>query len=256
MVRFFVLFLFGVSSSFSQNAEIVLKSSYSHNYALGYCYYVEDNIDTSKLFFVGIVKITSSNQDARVVGATHLLKSKTKELNGNTYKLKSVVKQDTSLTMLFDIYFAPENQINIIKSSRLKNQIIVFNNIKDTLIRRLNINDSMYSFNRSNYLVIYTKNKNVKIKIDSGKVVRYNDLIKPGQSAEFITVKVNNSSKAVLYTTAIVTGGMVGFAVATTTESLINKQIIPSFEYLSNINYNTGRILMSIYKQDKQITLD
>lgn len=256
MVRFFVLFLFGVSSSFSQNAEIVLKSAYSHNYALGYCYYVEDNIDTSKLFFVGIVKITSSNQDARVVGATHLLKSKTKELNGNTYKLKSVVKQDTSLTMLFDIYFAPENQINIIKSSRLKNQIIVFNNIKDTLTRRLNINDSMYSFNRSKYLVIYTKNKNVKIKIDSGKVVRYNDLIKPGHSAEFITVKVNNSSKAVLYTTAIFTGGMVGFAVATTTESLINKQIIPSFEYLSNINYNTGRILMSIYKQEKQITLD
>jgi hypothetical protein len=256
MIRFFVLFLFIVLKSFSQKAEIVLKSGYSHNYALGYCYYVEDKIDTSKLFFVGIVKITSSNLDAHVVGATHLLKAKTKELNGNTYKLKSVLKLDTSLVMLFDIYFAPENQISSIKAARLKDQIIVFNNIKDTLTRRLNINDSMYSFNRSKYLVIYTKNKNVKIKIDSGKVVRYNDKIKPGQTAEFITVKVNNSSKAILYTTAIATGGMIGFVAASTTESLINKQIIPSFEYLSNINYNTGRILMSIYQKDRQITLD
>lgn len=252
-----ILFFFIASflSSFSQRSEIVFKSKVNHNYALGYDYYVEDNIDTTKLLFMGVLKIISGNQDVFVVEATHLLKTKAKELNGNSYKLKSFSKQDTTLTLLFDIYFAPENQVKLIKQSRLTSQVIVFNNIKDTLTRRLVVNDSMYSFNRSKCFLIETKNKNVKIKIDSAKTVRYNDRIKPGQPAEFITVKASNNT-ALIYVAAAVTGGLVGIAVASTTQALTNRQIIPSLEFLSNVNYITGRILMNIYPIDKRISLN
>lgn len=257
MIRVFVLFLliFCTGFLFSQRSEVVLKSKITHNYALGYDYYIEDNIDTTKLFFMGVLKIVSGNQDVFIIEATHLLKIKAKELNGNSYKLKSFSKQDTTLTLLFDIYYAPENQVKLIKQSRLKDQIIVFNNIKDTLIRRLVVNDSMYSFNRSKYFLIDTKNKNVKIKIDSAKTVRYNDRIKPGQPVEFITVKASNNT-ALIYAAAAVTGGLVGIAVASTTQVLTNRQIIPSLEFLSNVNYITGRILMNIYPIDKQISLN
>jgi hypothetical protein len=113
----------------------------------------------------------------------------------------------------------------------------------------------MYSFNRSKYLVIDTKNKNVKIKIDSATTVRYNDRIKPGQIAEFITVKANHNA-ALLYSAAGATAGMVGIAIVATTEALMNKHLKPSTEFLSNMNYLTGRILMTIYPMDKRVTLN
>ncbi|MES2760976.1 MAG: hypothetical protein V4677_02170 [Bacteroidota bacterium] len=257
MIRslFFVLVLSIHFYSFSQRSEIVQRSAVKHNYAIGFDYYVEDNIDTTRLLFMGVIQITSGNSDVSLVSATHLLKTKTKELNGNSYKLKSFSKQDTTLILLFDIYYASENQVKLIKQSRLKDQVIVFNNIKDTLTRRLNINDSMYSFKRSKYLIIDTKNKNVKIKIDSATTVRYNDRIKPGQIAEFITVKANNGA-ALLYSAAGATAGVVGVVIVATTESLINRHVKPGNEFLSNMNYLTGRILMNIYPMDKQIILN
>ncbi len=252
---FFVLVLSIHFYSFSQRSEIIQRSAVKHNYAIGYDYYVEDNIDTTRLLFMGVIQITTGNSDVSLVSATHLLKTKAKEINGNSYKLKNFLKRDTTLILLFDIYYASENQVNLIKQSRLKNQVIVFNNIKDTLTRRLTINDSMYSFNRSKYLVIDTKNKNVKIRIDSATTVRYNDRIKPGQIAEFITVKANNNA-ALLYSAAGATAGLVGVVIVATAEGLINKHVKPSNEFLSNMNYLTGRILMNIYPMDTRISLD
>lgn len=257
MIRF--LFLVLVLSihyfSFSQKSEIIQRSTVKHDYLVGYDYYVEDNIDTTRLLFMGVIQITCGNSDVSLVSATHLLKSKAKQISGNSYRLKSFSKRDTSLVLLFDVYYAPENQIDLIRNYKLKNQVIVFNNIKDTLTRRLNINDSMYSFNRSKYIVIDTKNKNIKIKIDSSTTVRYNDKIKPGQTTEFITVKANNNAK-LLYSTVGATSGIAGVIVLMTTEALMNKQLLPSTEFLSNINYITGRILMRVYPMDKQITIN
>lgn len=257
MIRslFLVLVLLIHFYSFSQKAEVIQRSAVKHDYLVGYDYYVEDNIDTTRLLFMGVIQIVCGNSDVSLVSATHLLKSKAKQISGNSYRLKSFSKGDTSLVMLFDVYYASEKQIDLIRQNRLKNQLFVFNNIKDTLTRRLNINDSMYSFSRSKFLIINTNNKNVKIKIDSATTVRYNDRIKPGQIAEFITVKANNNAK-LLYSTVGATSGLAGLAVVLTTEAMMNKQLFPSTEFLSNINYITGRILMSIYPKDKQITIN
>ena len=252
--KLLTLFVLICLNGFSQKSEVVLTSGVKHNYAIGYDYYVEENIDTTKLLFMGRLKMITSNQDEFVVKTTHLLKIKAKELNGNSYKLKNFSIQDTTLTLYFDVYYAPDNQVALIKKAKLKDKVIVFNNIKDTLTRRLTINDSIYSFNRSKYLVINTFNQNIKIKIDSAKVVRYNDQIKPGQQAEFISVKANNTA-ALVYSAAGATAGLVGVAAVSAAYALRNKYLDPGSELLSNINYITGRILMTIYPMDKEISI-
>lgn len=107
-VLFFLFFICG--SLFSQRSEIVFQSKATHNYAIGKLFYIEDVIDTSRLMHMATIKITSSNQDFFVSKAHNLLEFKTKELNANSYKLKSYSTVDTTLIMLFDVYFASENK--------------------------------------------------------------------------------------------------------------------------------------------------
>lgn len=249
-----IIALFYFNFTFSQKSKIILQSNLKHNYAIGKDYYVEDAIDTTRLLFMGVIQITSSNQDALIVGGIHLLKTKTKELNGNGYRLKSFETKDTTIIMLFDIYFVPDKQVELIKINRLKNNIIVFNNIKDTLIRRLVVNETMYSFKRNKSILIETNNKNIQIKIDTAKTIRYNDRIKQEQLTEFLTVKPINTS-ALIYTGAAVTGGLIGIAVATTADVLMYKNLLPSREFLSNLNYNVGRVLIEIYPLDNKILI-
>ena len=65
MPRIFILYFFVLVSNnfFSQKTEVVFKSSITHNYVIGNDYYVEDNIDTNKLLFMGIIRITVNNLD-------------------------------------------------------------------------------------------------------------------------------------------------------------------------------------------------
>lgn len=249
-----ILFLFITSflSSFSQRSEVVFKSKVNHNYALGYDYYVEDYIDTSKLIFMGVLKIISSNQDILMVNSHQLLKTKTKELNGNSYKLKSFSKQDTTLTLLFDVYFAPDKQIDLIKKNRVKETIFVFNNIKDTIYRNLFVNNRAYLFKRNKHLEIFATGDNeFKLKLDSTNFVNQSNALSKNQDALFFTIKLKDNLAPALI--GGVLGGVIGAIVVS---SLANKYINPENETISKINYNTGRILKEIYPLDKLITLD
>ena len=262
MIRFFVLFLLFLSSGFlfSQRSEIVFKSKASHNYAIGKLYYVEEAIDTSRLMFMATIKITSSNQDVFVSKAHNLLEYKTKELNANSYKLRSFSSIDTTLIMFFDVYFANSKQLELIEKNRLCGKIILFNNIKDTIFRKVFVNDSSVSFLRKKHLSISSLNleKDYKIRLVERKdaLESLSKTVKKGSAALFYTIKLRDDSRSLPVIIGGAVGGIIGSVIVAGTMQLMNKNTDPEYDRFSRLNYNLGKLLMEIYPQDKQITLD
>lgn len=259
MVRFSVLFLFvfSVKLLVSQRSEILFKSKVSHNYAIGSHYYVEKGIDTSKLMFMGLVGITSSNQDVFISKAHSLLVSKTKELNGNSYQLRSCNYTDTVLNMVFEIYFSPDHQIKLIKDKRIKDRFIYFNNIKDTLSRCVYINDQQYSFSRSKHLEVYNvSNREVCFQLDTAVHEKKCKTMKSGEDAFFYSIKIRENTNIYILPIGGGIPGIILAGAATTAVILANKYINPNQEKFTNISYSLGRLLMDLYPVDKQIFLN
>lgn len=258
MIRFFVLFLLGFCTyfSFSQKSEIVYVSKASHDYVVGKSYYIEDAVDTSKLMFMGTIRITSSNQDVFILKAHHLLAFKTKDLNANCYKLKSFSLIDTTLTMFFDVYFAPENQISLIKKSRVKERFIYFNNIKDTSYRTVFINNQAYSFSRKRHIQFSNViNREICFQLDTASIETKCKMMDKGEDAFFYSIKIKENTA--VYFLAV--GGapvLVAAAVAATAVALANKYVNPNQEKFTNISYSLGRLLMEIYHLDKEVILN
>lgn len=262
MIRSFVLFLLIFSNSFlfSQHSEVILKSKTSHDYAIGKLYYIEEAIDTSKLMFMATIKITSSNQDVFVSKAHNLLEYKTKELNANSYKLKSFSSIDTTLEMFFDVYFAPDKQIESVEKNRLTGKIILFNNIKDTIFRNVFVNDSSVAFLRKKHLSIGSSHSQKEFKV---RLVERKDAleiltktVKKDNTAFFYTIKLRDDSRSLPVIVGGAVGGIIGAVIVAGTMQLMNKNTDPEYDRFSRLNYNLGRLLMEIYPQDKQITLD
>jgi hypothetical protein len=259
MFRSFVLCLLALItiSLFSQRSEVVFKSKASHNYAIGKQYYIEKAIDTSRLMFLATVKITSSNQDVFISRAHNLLEYKSKELNANSYKLKSVATFDTTLMMLFDVYFAPEKQIDLIKRNRIKEKFIFFNNIKDTIYRTVFINHKPYSFLRKNHIQFNNvTGREVCFQLDTANNESKCKKMNKGEDAFFYSIKIKENTNIYFVPVVGAAPVLIIAAVAATATTLANKYINPNQEKFTNISYSLGRLLMEIYPQDKQITLD
>jgi hypothetical protein len=235
----FTLSLLYSICSFSQKSKIIYLSNLKHNYALGKDYYVEDAIDTTRLLFMGVIQITSSNQDAHIINANQLLKTKTKELNGNAYRLKSFETKDTTLTLLFDIYFAPDKQVELIKQNKIKEKIIVFNNYKDTNNRKIYVNNKKCFFKRNKSFVISKINSELQLKLDSAEFASHSITLEKNETAIFYTIKLKDDLGPLLVGAAL--GVIVGAAII----------IDVKYEGFSKLNYNTGRILMEIYLTEK-----
>lgn len=258
MTRVFVLFflIFYSLCSFSQKSEVVFKSATSHNYAIGKHYYIEDAIDTSKLLFLATIKIISSNQDVFISKSHSLLAFKAKELNANSYKIKSFSSVDTTLTMFFDVYFAPEKQVDLIKKHRIKESYIFFNNIKDTIFRTVFINHQAYSFLRKKHIQFNNViNREVCFHLDSLNNESRCKKMDIGEDAFFYSVKIKENTGVYFIPVGAVAPVFIVAAIAVTAAGLANKYINPNQEKFANISYNLGRILMEIYPLDKQITL-
>lgn len=257
---FFLFFIGSFFYSFSQKSEVVFKSNVKHNYALGYDYYVEDAIDTARLFYMGTIKITSSNQDGLMMGARQLLKTKIKEdFNGNAYKLRSYTQVDTMINLLFDVYFAPDKQIELIEKNRIKEKAVFFNNIKDTIQRTLYINDSLVSFQRSKHLVVSSISK-LKFNLFDVEKESLELTLKKKSDASFYSIRLKEKHGPIIVAgvpgSAAVGVIIIAAAVAATANGLANKYLKPGAERFFKIDYNTGRILMEIYPQDKQILVN
>ncbi|HRG01384.1 MAG TPA: hypothetical protein PKZ75_09725 [Bacteroidia bacterium] len=262
MIRYSVLFLllFINNCFFSQRSEVVFQSKASHNYAIGKLFYVEDVIDTSRLMHMATLKITSSNQDVFVSKAHNLLEIKTKELNANSYKLKSFSLVDTTLIMFFDVYFAPEKQIELIEKNRILGKLILFNNIKDTIYRNVCVGDSCVVFSRKKYLSISasTNKKDISLRLVKRKdaLEILTKTINKENAAFFYTVKLRDDSQSVPVMLGGALGGVLGALIVAETMQLMNKNTDPEYDRFSRLSYNLGRTLIAIYPLDKQISLN
>lgn len=261
MIRVSVLFLlfFICGSLFSQRSEIVFQSKATHNYAIGKLFYIEDVIDTSRLMHMATIKITSSNQDFFVSKAHNLLEFKTKELNANSYKLKSYSTVDTTLIMLFDVYFASEKQIDLIEKNKISGKIILFNNIKDTILRTVYVNDSCTSFLRKKHLSISASTEqSISLRLVKRKdaLEILTKKIDKDNNALFYTIKLRDDSRATPVMVGGAVGGVLGALLVAGTMQLMNKNTDPEYDRFSRLSYNLGRTLMEIYPIDKQISLN
>ena len=255
MTRIFILCFFVCISNnlLSQKSEVIFRSSISHNYVIGNDYYVEDNIDTTSLLFMGTIRFIVENLDEFVADAQRVLKTKSKELNGNAYKLKQYALQGTTLTLLFDVYFAPKKQVDLIKKNSIKEKIIVFNNTKDSLKRLIVINNQNQFFAFNKRIEIYGVGKEVTLTLDSTfNWVNTIEVIEENKHARFFTIKLKDNITPIIVGGAL--GGVVGAVIASSTVQKKRPNKIRN-EFFSSLNYNTGRILMEIYPLEKQITL-
>lgn len=255
--QLFLLFLLVFSVfCFSQKSEIIFTSKNTHNYVIGKSFYIEDAIDTSKILFMGTIKIVSSNQDVFISKAHNLLEYKTKELNANAYKLKSFTSVDTTLHLIFDVYFASEKQIELIKTNRIKNKYVYFNNIKDTLLRTIFFNNQSASFSKLKHLqVTNVCNKKICFSLDTINNASKCKQMKQDENAYFYSIKIKeNTGIYIVYPGAIPI--LIAASIATTASGLAFKYIKPNQEKFTNISYNLGRLLMEIYPLDKVVKLD
>ena len=247
----FFTFLFFCNIGFSQKSEVVFKSKNKHDYVVGSSCYIEDNIDTAKLMHMVSLRIISSSQDALISRAHNLLEVKTKEYNGNCYKLRSFSTKDTTLTMLFDVYFASEKNLDLMKVGRCKEKIIVFNNIKDTIFRTVYVNKKPASFVRKGHLAIDNiVGKEVVLQVDTVSKGE-KELFRKEEKTIFYTVKLKERSRSLLIGAI---GGAAGIAIDI--YYLTNRHIDTKYEAFSKLSYSVGRILMEIYPQDKQILVN
>ena len=254
MIRILIL-IFSTLTVFAQKSEIVFKSTVNHNYAIGNDYYVEDAVDTTRLLFMGIIKITCDNQDEFIADAQRILKTKAKEINGNCYKLKNFIIQESYISMLFDVYFAPETQVEIIKSHSLKEKIIIFNSLKSSQNRLLIVNNNKQYFSKNKRLEIIATSQ-IELNLDTTNLPLYSRIktveMSKNKKVVFLTIKLRNDPAPAIVGGAIggAIGAMIGNSVAKKRKEEIRN------EFFSNINYNTGRILMEIYPLDKQFSLE
>jgi hypothetical protein len=256
---FSVLVLLNHFYAFSQRAEIIQQSSFKHEYAVGYSYYVEDNIDTSKLFFMGVVKTISSQKNEFLGDAVGLLNSKTKQLNGNAYKLKTFSFQDTTLTLTFDVYFASEKHIALMKKSGIKERIVLFDDTKDSTNRMLVVNKTPYYFPKNKRVEVLAHDEDVNLKLQNDSAFKgVTESIRSSKKAIFLTITRKDLVKVIAIGGAV--GGSVGGVVGSLVGVVIAKEIAEGYprnnsdnEIFNQLNYNTGRILMNLYPLHQQI---
>jgi hypothetical protein len=256
---FSVLVLLNHFYSFSQRAEIIHQSSFKHEYAIGYSYYVEDNIDTSRLFFMGVVKTISSQRSEFLGDAISLLNSKTKQLNGNAYKLKTFSFQDTTLTLTFDVYFASEKYIALMKKSGVKEKIIVFNSSKDSVDRLIVVNKIPYYFPKEKRIEVLTCDEDVNLKLQNDTAFKgITENIHKSKKAVFLTISKKDVAKIIAIGGTV--GGSMGGVIGGVVGVVVAKEIAEGYprnnsdnEVFNQLNYNTGRVLMNLYPLHQQI---
>ena len=238
----FFFFLFISLKIFSQKSEILVNKYLKHNYPIGNVYIIEKETDINKLLFAGEISIVTGKKSLTVKNALQRLEFKCKEVNANSYKLKSFQIIDTTLSMIFNAYFINEVQAKEMKSHKITKHLFIFHNSFDTIIRRIMINessiilypDSIVNVNFPYKRKIILKTSNVSEQLIEKK-------LKSNNEACFISLgfKKNYFSGGIPYTIWY----------------LNNKYNLHTFETFYNLDYNTGRLLIDIYPTMKQISI-
>ena len=105
-----IIFLISVLTTnlFGQKIEIINKSNYTHNYALGRFQYLENIKDTGRLKYIATLRVNVINHPGNIVGVINLIHIKSKDLGANGFFLDSFSEVDSSISMTIKTYFIYE----------------------------------------------------------------------------------------------------------------------------------------------------
>ena len=242
MAKILLLLLFCCLNGFSQKSEILVNKNLKHNYPVGTVYILEQETDISRLLFAGEISLITGKKALTIKSALQRIEYRCKEINANSYKLKSFQVVDTTLSMIFDAYFINEPQVKTLKTQRVKNNLYIFHSSFDSIIRKISINDfevNLYQDSVFNLALLNNRKIVLKTSKLSEQLIEKN--FKTDNDAYFMCLGAKKN---------YISGG-IPYAIW----YLNNKYNLHSFETFYNLDYNTGRLLIDIYKTTKQISI-
>lgn len=145
------------------------------------------------------------------------------------------------------------------RKNKISGKIILFNNIKDTILRTVYVNDSCTSFLRKKHLSISASTEqSISLRLVKRKdaLEILTKKIDKDNNALFYTIKLRDDSRATPVMVGGAVGGVLGALLVAGTMQLMNKNTDPEYDRFSRLSYNLGRTLMEIYPIDKQISLN
>lgn len=221
----------------------MLNKNLNHPYVIGKIYYIENQVDTSKLLYAGEISLETGLNSLVVAAGLQRLEFRCKEINANSYKLKSHSIKDTTLTMIFSAYFIGEKMAERMKQHHIQNRLFVTNNIYDTLNRTLIVNEEDLRFSCNGFVQFdVNTDSTIVLKTNIESTQDYKVKVKQNQDAVFLTIgfKKNYSYGLIPYTVWY----------------LSNRYALHTFERFYKLDYNTGRVLVEIFPEAKQISVN
>jgi len=262
MSRLVYIFIFSIvcSASFAQKVELVHRSSFRHNYAVGRFVYIEEAADTSRLKYIATLRIHQDNYPYIVSNFVERFKTEAKDMGGNCFRLAAYEEKDSSVTLTIRTYFAPEKFFGENEKKQNKDKIYIFSSERRAGFEQyFYLNDSLRTFSSLHYFMLNPADKDLvkiaayKAKTPFGKNPRgYN--FKAGKESRFLVVgshlpEANGFIKALA---VVATVGLVS-AVASTggTGAPVYVPLTRSNESkgIASLPYTSGRILVDMYKE-------
>lgn len=261
-LKSFILLFFLAKFCFAQKVEIVKRSDYRHNYAVGRFVYIESAADTSRLKFIATLKIHADNYPYIVSNFIERFKMEGKELGANAFRLQSFYEKDSSITLCINTYFAPEKFFDENDAKKQKNKIFLFSvERRQGFNQYFYLNDSLTKFSSFTYFELNPV-ENEKVQVSSikhplpGFKTASGYKFKTGKDAEFRVIGFHTPNSngiittlAVVAVVAVVAGGGVGGV--RTGGTPIPTKALTSKKDIATLPYTYGRILIDIYEKYK-----
>jgi len=226
-----LLFLFLSHFSFSQKIEVVKESGFKHNYAIGWFFFIEDAIDTSRLNYVGTLRFSCERNIFVLSQMLDKLKFKAKELGANSFRPRSIVTNDNLISIESDVYFSGENHLKQNEAAKKRNCAYLFNATWKPVVMQEFYLDGL---RKELYPASYSC-----IKCAPGKKIKLRKYEKFGRR---ITLKGRENAESAFI-------GVLDFKILPKDQLYTSKNpFIQNVSELFLIDYNLGRLLLTIYK--------
>lgn len=232
----------------AQKVEVLHRSDYRHNYAVGWFHYVEEAADTARLKYVATLRIRHDGFPYVSALFAELFKTQGKELGANMYRLASYVEIDSSIAITVRVYFAPEKFFVENESKRKKGHIYIFSGERrPALEQHFSYNDSIIKFPSLMYYDLEPPDKSrVGVHSDGPRLPglhRMRTTFKAAKEASFMVVgnKMPNVTNSALTMAAI-------FALTAQSPVIVIPLGKQNSRGMESLPYHQGRLLLDIYK--------
>lgn len=233
---------------YAQKVEILHRSDYRHNYAVGWFQYVEEAADTARLKYIATLRIRHDGFPYISALFAELFKTQGKDLGANMYRLASYEEIDSSIAITVRVYFAPEKFFAVNESKRKKGHIYIFSGERRPALEQyFSYNDSIIKFPSLKYYDLEPPDKSrVGVHPDGPRLPglhRIRTTFKAGKEARFMVVG-NKMPNTVNYTLAMAAM----FALTAQSPVIVIPLGKQNGRGMESLPYHQGRMLLDIYK--------